>query len=331
MSLEIELKLCLNQPQLPQKLAKLLELNAAYSKKIIGNCYYDTTDRLFFRHKSALRVRTIASDKTTYILSLKQDQSDLIGVSSRLEYEFEQLSPTPDLNLLANIEQVQQNLGLNPNNWYLITDQLEELFSTDFMRQSALIECSKEDKSALELSLDLGSISVSDKSLSIKELEIELKNASIDDLRGFLQILDLDKMDNNFRFSNLSKAHRGSLLFDFNQEDLQNINNFALEIAKINKLQQDSPQDALELQLRISDYFNFYYELADLFAIAISNEAITSACELVKKLEQSKVIVNNELIKQLESVVTATDFYQFWFKPVWFNLCLEQLLAQLKR
>lgn len=197
MSNEVELKLAV-EPNfinfLHQKITGFRLLGN--EKQFLGNCYYDTPDHLLAKQKMGLRVR---QQNGQYTLTLKTDGEVKGGLHIRPEYNVTLPNAEPDLALLV------KKCGVDVEN--LAQFKLQPIFSTDFERQSWLIECGTH--TVIEIAFDLGQIKANDKQVPISEVEFELKSGNISDLLDFVAGLELE---GNVRLSGASKAKRGYAL-----------------------------------------------------------------------------------------------------------------------
>ncbi|MGQ0286733.1 CYTH domain-containing protein [Pasteurellaceae bacterium 22721_9_1] len=192
MSNEIELKLAISNEfaeNIPQLLTDFHILKQQHSS--LGNTYYDSADRHFARHKMGLRVR---SENQQFEMTLKTDGNVTGGLHVRPEYNMPLTSNQPDIEKLLALKEFDfpQNLTLQP------------IFSTDFERDSWLIECGQHTE--IEIALDRGEIMANGQVSPICELEFELKNGEVQDLLTFVANLGLM---NGVRLSSASKAQRG--------------------------------------------------------------------------------------------------------------------------
>ncbi|WP_040975646.1 CYTH domain-containing protein [Necropsobacter massiliensis] len=190
---EVELKLAVSADFaafLSQEISAFRIL--AQETQLLGNCYYDTPQRLFAAQHMGLRVRKAGEG---YTFTLKTDGKSLGGLHIRPEYNVELDNPQPDLPKLVDA------CRLDPA-WRTLT--LQPIFATDFARRVWLVECG--NGVVVEIALDQGEIRAGDKREPICEVEFELKQGRIEDLLHFVAALSLE---NGVRLSAVSKAQRG--------------------------------------------------------------------------------------------------------------------------
>ncbi len=176
---EIELKLALptgDPAGLARRLASLpvlSRLKAVHLK--LHNIYFDSPDQLLHGQKMALRVRQIGTEAApTWVQTLKIGKSGESALSQRAEWE--EAVPDGRLNL--------DNLLHTPWAEFDPTGQifraLRPMFVTQFDRTSWIVK--RRNGSAVEVSLDIGQVTVEGKSTPICELELELLKGTPDAL-----------------------------------------------------------------------------------------------------------------------------------------------------
>lgn len=105
--------------------------------------------------------------------------------------------------------------------------ELKPVFSTDFERESWLIECG--NGTHIEVAFDQGKIVAGEKQTPICEVEFELKSGLPIDLLRFVQTLTLE---NELRLSSASKAKRLS----FSKSDFHDSNELVREVARVSTI-----------------------------------------------------------------------------------------------
>ena len=192
MSNEIELKLAVT-PNFAENLAQsLTDFHIIEQKRsFLGNTYYDTEEGFFANQKMGLRVR---SENGTFQMTLKTDGKVTGGLHIRPEYNFSLENAEPDVTKLNALIEVPFPQDL----------VLTSIFSTDFERQSWLIECGKDTE--IEIALDRGEIKAKGNIDPIWEVEFELKRGELKDLLVLVENLTLTE---GVRLSSTSKAKRG--------------------------------------------------------------------------------------------------------------------------
>lgn len=272
MTNEIELKLSVSPDFvdfLSQEMTNFSVLS--HKKQFLGNTYYDTKDQFFSNLKMGLRVRKASGLHT---LTLKTDGKVQAGLHIRPEYNVELVDAKPDLDLL--VEKTGLDLG------DISALKLEPIFSTDFERQSWLVECG--NGTVIEVAFDLGDILVGEKTEKICEVEFELKAGSTEDLLRFVHGFTLEQ---GVRLSSVSKAKRGYILAnpkglksanwiekwrDFLHQEHQDIHT---KLTALFALEQDLIEETFALGLdyfeldflrtveRIGAFFNLYHYYTD--------------------------------------------------------------------
>ncbi|MDO4431372.1 MAG: inorganic triphosphatase [Lonepinella koalarum] len=195
MTNEIELKLVVT-PHFAENFSTLLsDFHILKQQELeLANTYYDTVDGYFSREKMGLRVR---SEQGEFTMTLKTDGKSSAGLHIRPEYNFSLNDDKPDLSLLAILDSfsIPANLEVKP------------IFTTDFQRQSWLIECGRYTE--IEIALDRGEIVANGMKEDICEVEFELKQGELADLFNLVANLSLA---DGVRLSSASKAKRGYCL-----------------------------------------------------------------------------------------------------------------------
>lgn len=192
---EIELKIMLTPPHIPTIIAWLDQQNVL-EKSIteLGNTYFDTPEQFFAQQKMGLRVR---NHNQHYEMTLKTKGDILGGLHIRPEYNLPLNSPKPDFKRLVS------HYHLQFENVEQIDQSLQATFSTDFTRQSWLIDF---NGSQIEAALDQGKVKNQYGEAEICELEFELKSG---DLAAIFALLSQFPAQQGIYFSGLSKAQRG--------------------------------------------------------------------------------------------------------------------------
>ncbi len=205
MSLEVELKLLVPAEQAAsifaavaeycsQQLASVLWLG----EKTLLNAYFDTADSWFRRHDSGLRTRQ-KQGQFEQTLKLAGQQHGAAHI--RPEYNVPVGGVTPVLNAFP------------PEVWPDGTDvtqlqlQLIELFRTDFVRQTCLLET--HSGARIELVFDQGMVAGGEAQEVICELELELQTGAVSEIFTLAAAL---VQQFPLQLGVQSKAERGYLL-----------------------------------------------------------------------------------------------------------------------
>ena len=306
---EIELKL-IASPQFAQFLSQEISNFTILTQKnvFLSNCYYDTPDQFFAKNKMGLRVR---QQDNTFTLTLKTNGTVQSGLHIRPEYNVPLNDAHPDLNQLAQVYPLENVQSLS----------LTALFSTDFQRQSWLIECG--NGTQIEVALDQGEIIAQNKTAPICEVEFELKQGNIADLLYFVNELSFAC---DARLSQRSKAQRGYQLalnqsitpqnwltkwrefLDFAKSAV----NSTQKLTALIKLEQEMIEETVDLGAdyfaqdfirsveRIGAFFNLYYFYSE-------NAKLLEQCA-AEQAEQTPIRFDEQrLTELLESNVRLLD------------------------
>lgn len=200
MGLELELKYLLGAAYAPQ-VAELLNVYAkagASEEVALLNAYFDTPDHWFRRHDMGLRTRQ-KHGRFEQTIKLAGQQHGALQI--RPEYNLPCAAIVPVLaDFPAEIWPAATDLTT-------IQQQLTELFSTDFVRQSWRLVL---PNATIEVVYDKGEVRAGERRQVISEIEIELltgEPAAVFDLAEFL----LNALP--MRTGWLSKAARGYQLY----------------------------------------------------------------------------------------------------------------------
>ena len=201
MEVEIELKFIFNA-QFAEDLYSALNKFRCISKKtqFLHNVYFDTADRRLRQFDMGLRVRTIDNKS---VQTIKTAGRVIGGLHQRPEYN-------------EPIEGLRPKLArFNSKIWPVDCDiqQLENLltpiFSTDFERQTWLIEIAED--TLIEVAYDTGFIETNQGRIALCEVELELVKG--DEKQLFILGNEIALLP-DVRLGNVSKAQRGYMLAD---------------------------------------------------------------------------------------------------------------------
>lgn len=203
MSQEIELKFQVDG-QLRLSLCDFLQTQKIIEQHSLHltNTYYDSDDHILRNNRSSLRIRGIneLAQPTEYELTVKSSGKSLAGLHARQEFNISLPDNQLDLNMLPEFIFA----GIKREK---LTQNLEAQFTTDFERQTWLIDYKQ---SQIEVALDQGCIATKKSSVPICEVELELKGGSALDLLFFA--LELSQFD--MHLYSQSKAARGYALLE---------------------------------------------------------------------------------------------------------------------
>ncbi|MFK3739760.1 CHAD domain-containing protein [Massilia sp. TN1-12] len=163
--------------------------------------YYDSADGDLWKHGFALRVRSIGE---RHVQTLKGGGSALAGLHRRTELEAEVASDTPDLDLFAR--QLKQAVPELARHGGLQLAQ-EPVFVNNTKRSSWMLAL--EGGAQVEVALDVGELQRGDKSVPVRELELEIKEG---DPARLFQLAQQVHEHTPVRIENVSKAERGYAL-----------------------------------------------------------------------------------------------------------------------
>jgi inorganic triphosphatase YgiF len=164
--------------------------------------YFDTADLTLWQHGYALRVR---SEGTRHVQTLKGGGTVVAGLHRRVELEAEIPSDEPDRALL--IRQLGEVLPALARQFGKHEAALEPVFVNKVKRMAWMLEL--DDGVQVECALDTGELQRGDRSVPVRELELEMKNGEPARLYQLArQVHDAVPV----RIENVSKAERGYAL-----------------------------------------------------------------------------------------------------------------------
>ena len=200
--METELKLSLNEADLPRLLAHPLLAKGAGKQRLL-NTYFDTPDLTLQQRRMAVRER-LAGDQ--WLLTVKTAGQSQNGLSRRQEWEGPTTPGALQFDTLVDDAELATDLmALRP--------ALRALFCTDFERQRWVVTHAD---AQIEVALDQGSIHVPDTDLSepLLELELELLSGPESALMALADVLRQTPQGAlTLTPSDASKAQRGMALW----------------------------------------------------------------------------------------------------------------------
>ncbi len=200
---ETELK-CRLHPQQVAPLANALNsLAQPQGHSTLKNRYFDTPRNALAKSRAALRIRV---DNGRYEQTLKTRGSTQAGLHQRGEWNWPLTSEQLDIRLLQ-----QDDVAAH---WPagVQTDELQEIFATDFTRQCWLWQ---NGNAQVEVVIDTGSVSAAGKQVPLCELELELQQGDAAVLWQLAQQLgaevplwlsDISKAERGYRLAELSRS-----------------------------------------------------------------------------------------------------------------------------
>ena len=200
--METELKLSLNDVDLPRLLAHPLLVKGAGTQRLL-NTYFDTPDLALQQRRMAVRER-LAGDR--WLLTVKTAGQSQNGLSRRQEWEGPTTPGALQFDRLVDDAALAADLmALRP--------ALHALFCTDFERQRWVVTHAG---AQIEVALDQGRIHVPGTALSeaLLELELELLSGPEAALLALADVLrQTPQVDLTLTPSDTSKAQRGMALW----------------------------------------------------------------------------------------------------------------------
>jgi inorganic triphosphatase YgiF len=200
--METELKLSLNEADLPRLLTHPLLAHGASTQRLL-NTYFDTPDLALQQRRMAVRER-LAGDR--WLLTVKTAGQSQNGLSRRQEWEGPTTPGALQFDTLVDDATLAADLmALRP--------ALRALFCTNFERQRWVIAHAG---AKIEVALDQGRIHVPGTALSepLLELELELLSGPETALLALADVLrQTPQGDLTLTPSDTSKAQRGMALW----------------------------------------------------------------------------------------------------------------------
>ena len=200
--METELKLSLNEADLPRLLTHPLLAKGASTQRLL-NTYFDTPDLALQQRRMAVRER-LAGDR--WLLTVKTAGQSQNGLSRRQEWEGPTTPGALQFDRLVDDAALAADLmALRP--------ALHALFCTDFERQRWVVTHAG---AQIEVALDQGRIHVPGTALSetLLELELELLSGPEAALLALADVLrQTPQGDLTLTPSDTSKAQRGMALW----------------------------------------------------------------------------------------------------------------------
>lgn len=203
--MEQELKFRLeSQEQLHDLLSdsSLLGEREALREHRLSSRYFDSSDRRLRQARITLRLRR--QDQDGFWLTCKRGGSSQGALQQRDEEELWLDEAAEDPNALP-LQELEAYAAIRSA---LNGAELGELLQTDFRRRSCLIAWRN---SRVELAIDQGLIVAGGRSADIFELELELKEGSLEELLAFGEAL---AAKHRLRAETQSKLKRGLILLD---------------------------------------------------------------------------------------------------------------------
>ncbi len=161
--------------------------------------YFDSADFALWQHGFALRVR---SEGTRHVQTLKGGGSVVAGLHRRVELEQEVTSEDPDRAVFARqLREALPALAKQLGKHELV---LEQVFVNKVKRAAWMLEL--EDGVKLECAVDVGELQRGERTLPVRELELEMKDG---DPARLYELARKVHEAVPVRIENVSKAERG--------------------------------------------------------------------------------------------------------------------------
>jgi len=194
MALETEIKLTLPAGSARRLPAHALLANSKPLRQKLVNTYYDTPDRRLQRKRVAVRFRQ--KDGNEWLLTVKNEAPAPGGLAQRREWE---APAQPGEFDFSHVDNTKLRHFLES-----VSADLVPVFATDFTRSCWML--TPQEGTTIEVGLDRGKIVAGNRSETICELELELREGKVDDL--FAAALAL-QADLPLHPEGASKAERG--------------------------------------------------------------------------------------------------------------------------
>lgn len=177
-----------------------------YKTEDLQNTYFDTPEQFLFKRGAGLRIRRTAS----YVeQTLKMREENLGGLHKRSEFnlKIDEKLTKPDLSLF------DKSIFAEDIDPLQISAQLVPVCQINFKRTSLIL---KAFACVFEVCLDEGEIKSDSNDCKINELEVELKETTLDSSRQLLSFISLLKAFKDRRLpltlEPFSKMHRATLV-----------------------------------------------------------------------------------------------------------------------
>jgi len=286
MEVEIELKFIFNEKFAPELHKTINKFDCISSKaQFLHNVYFDTAERRLRQFDMGLRVRSCDGKS---VQTIKTAGRVIGGLHQRPEYNEPIEGLRPELSRFPN--------KIWPENCDIqeLQEQLTPIFSTDFERQTWLIEIAGD--TLIEVAYDIGFIETNQGKISLCEIELELLKG--DEQQLFILGNEIAELP-GVRLGNVSKAQRGYMLAD----------NAIFQVKPLTHstvTENQSIQQALLINMQhglkhIQYHENCYIEEQQI-------EALSELLKGVKFLHQNIILFKTEL-KELKQAPWIEDLH----------------------
>jgi len=164
-------------------------------KQRLVSTYFDTPELTLIHHGVGLRLR---NENGRWLQTVKCTGQVKNGLHQREEWEHVLFSDQFDLDQLKQTPLVE--MIEDPTVW----PNLKSVFTTDFERQ--ILDLTLADNTEIELAYDRGEVHTDDLAEPIHEIELELKNGSVESLK---LLAEQCVKQLAVEYHDESKAHRG--------------------------------------------------------------------------------------------------------------------------
>jgi len=201
MEIEIELKFIFNAKFVDNLHNTLNKFHCISSKtQFLHNVYFDTTERYLRQCDMGLRVRSCDGKS---VQTIKTAGRVIGGLHQRPEYN------EPIASLRPELARFKSNIWPKNCDVEQLEAQLTPIFSTDFERQTWLIEIAND--TLIEVAYDCGFIETNQGKVALCEVELELVKG--DEKQLFILGKEIAQLP-SARLGNVSKAQHGYMLAD---------------------------------------------------------------------------------------------------------------------
>ncbi|WP_022940204.1 CYTH and CHAD domain-containing protein [Psychromonas hadalis] len=273
MEIEIELKFIFNAKFADDLYNTLNKFHCISNKtQFLHNVYFDTATRRLRQFNMGLRVRSCAGKS---VQTIKTAGRVIGGLHQRPEYN------EPIEGLRPKLSCFKSKIWPDNCDVKQLESELTPIFSTDFERQTWLIEMA--EGTLIEVAYDVGFIATNRGKVSLCEVELELVKG--DEKQLFILGSEIAKLP-HVRLGNVSKAQRGYMLTD----------NSTFQVKKLSH-SEINPKHSIQQALLINMQHGLkqiqYHE--NCFIESGERQALKELLKGVKFLHQNIILFKNEL------------------------------------
>jgi len=272
MEVEIELKFIFNEKFADDLYNTLSQFQCISNKtQFLHNVYFDTAERRLRQYDMGLRVRSCDGKS---VQTIKTAGRVIGGLHQRPEYN------EPIEGLRPKLARFKSKIWPEHCDIQILEQQLTPIFSTDFERQTWLIEIAGD--TLIEVAYDTGFIETNQGKIALCEVELELIKG--DEKQLFILGNEIAQIP-DVRLGNISKAQHGYMLADNNSFEVKKLshsritNDLSIQQALLVNMQYGLKQ--------IQYHENCYIETQD-------TEALKELLKGVKFLHQNIILFKSE-------------------------------------